>query len=203
MSERQERPRRTRPVTTEERKELTVGRLPEVPKDPKPPIFNYEEDLHIDPNFLDAEWLNIANTIMKYSAESARAKKYASFAEERVKTLRSQLVKEANNNPSVMGKDVKATAPNVEAYYRDDEKYKEVKAEWIEAVYYADLMQNAVYAFQAKKAALENLVRLQGIGYNSEPQTPRDLPEAAQRFRELKERSIEERIRNRTNGKEN
>jgi len=199
-----ERPRRSRPVSTEERKDLTEnkGRLPDLIQEPKQPVFNYEEELSIDPNFLDAEWLNIAVTIMKYSAESARAKKYAAFKDEVVKTLRSQLIQKANNDPSVMGKDVKATAPNVEAYYRTHHDYIKAKEEWIDAVYQSDLMSNAVFAFQAKKGALENLVRLQGIGYNSEPQTPRDLPEAAQRFRELKEQNVEKQIRNRMNRKE-
>lgn len=198
-----ERPARsTRParIHSENASSVETGRFAYEPKEP--PVFDYEADLYIDPNFLDAEWLNHANVFMRYSAESARAKKAASFADEKVKTLRSQLVKAANEDPDgTLGKGIKATAPNVEAYYRDHPKYQQAKKDWIEAVYYADLMDSAIYAFQARKSALENLVRLQGQGYNAEPQAPRDLPDAAKYYEEAKRSSIEKRIRDRTNGR--
>ena len=61
--------------------------------------FNYEADLRIDPDFLDAEFLNHPALFMKYAEQSAKANKLAKEAEERVKTLRSELVKNANEDP--------------------------------------------------------------------------------------------------------
>lgn len=162
--------------------------------------FDYEKDLEINPNFLDAEFLNHSQVFMKYAKESARANKTAKLAHEKVKTLRSQLIKVANEDPdNCLGKGIKPIAVNVEAYFRDHATYKRLKQEWIEATYDADLLTNAVFAFQARKVALENLVRLHGQQYFSTPNEPRDLPEAAERLKELKDSSTEKRIRERTN----
>lgn len=176
--------------------------------EPKEPVeeetmeFDYEADLKIDLNFLHLECQNHAEMFMKYAKESARAKKAASLAEEKVKTLRSQLVKEANEDPDgVLGKGIKATAPNVEAYYRDDAGYKAVKQAWIEAVYYADLMSGAVFAMQSRKSMLEMSVKLHGQQYYSVPEIE-NLSDAAKQFTQLKEKATQDRIRERLNKKE-
>lgn len=162
--------------------------------------FNYEEDLAIDPDYLDAEFMNHPTVFMKYAAASARASKKAKMAEERLKTLRSQLIKDANENPDgTLGKGIKANAQIVEAFYRCDEDYKKAKKAMIEAQFEADLLNNAVFAFQARKSALENLVRLHGQEYFSTPQEPRDLPEAAERLAEIKKKSARSKVRERMN----
>ena len=143
--------------------------------------------------FLDAEFLNHAEIFMKYAKASAQASREAKYAEERVKTLRSEIIRdEKRDNP-------KHTETTLEAAYRNDSEYKEAKAECIEAQFKADLLANAVYAFQARKVALENLVRLHGQEYYSSPKTPHDLPEAAERLNDAKERGTEQRIRRATN----
>lgn len=164
--------------------------------DPNPPEepadeFDYDKDLHIDPNYLDAEFLNHAQIFMKYCRESARANKAAKIAEEKVKTTRSELIKQAKESGE------KYTETTLEAYYRLDPKYVAAKTEWINATFYADLLVNAVFAFQARKSALENLVRLHGQEYFSTPQEPRDLPEAAARLEELKNTSAVNSIKRR------
>jgi hypothetical protein len=178
-------------VETEERIELRKpGRFANEPVEPE---FDYDADLHIDPNFLDAEFLGHSEVFMKYAKESARTKKVASFAEEKVKTVRSQVV----NRLKTSGE--KHTESSIEAAYRLDPDYIKAKEDWLEAVFDADLMVNAVFAFQSRKTALENLVRLQGAGYYSAPTEPRDLPEAAKRLHDLKEGRTEESIKSRMN----
>jgi len=162
--------------------------------------FNYEADLRIDPDFLDAEFLNHPALFMKYAEQSAKANKLAKEAEERVKTLRSELVKNANEDPDTyLGKGVKPTAPVVEAFYRTDEDYQEAKQEMIDAQYDADMLTNIVFAFQARKLTLENLVRLQGQNYFSSPQEPRDLPDAVERLEEIKKKSVQTKVKQRMN----
>jgi hypothetical protein len=153
--------------------------------------FDYEKDLHIDPNYLDAEFLNHSSVFMRYGKESAGANKALKLAEEKVKTIRSQVIKALKESGD------KFTETTLEAAYRLDPDYLVAKQEYIEASYDADLLINAVYAFQARKVALENLVRLHGQQYFSTPNEPRDLPEAAKRLKELKEKSTETRIRER------
>lgn len=161
--------------------------------------FDYDADLTINPFFLDAEFLNHARLAMKYNAEASRANKAAMEAEEKVKTKRSELVKLANEDPTVMGKDIKPTAPNVEAFYRMHPEYKKIKQDWIEAVYYADLMRGAVAQFAARKCAIEGEIKLFGMNYFANPQEPRDLPEAVKRLEELKSKNTQQTIKERLN----
>ena len=169
---------------------------------PRGEEFDIEADLAIDPDFLDAEFLNHPAVFMRYARESAKANKAAKQAEETVKLVRSELTNMANIDPDAcLGKGVKPTVTAVEAFYRQHEDHKKAKEVWVEACYMADLLSNAVFAFQARKSALENLVRLHGQNYFSTPQEPRDLPESAERLRELKESSVEKRVLRRTNGR--
>jgi hypothetical protein len=161
--------------------------------EPPEPVFDYDADMEIDLNFLHLECQNHAAMFMKYCRESARTKKFAAFAEEKVKTKRSMLVKAANEDPDgVLGKGIKPLAANVEAYYRTDSEYKRLKAEWLEAVHDADIASNCVFGMQARKSMLELEVKLHGQEYYSTPAVE-NLSDAA------KQKSIEERIRIRTN----
>lgn len=153
--------------------------------------FNYEEDLKIDPNYLDVEFLTHSEVFMRYAKLSSVAKRDASFAEEKLKTIRSQIIKRCKESGD------KHTETTLEATYRLDPEYIEAKDELINANYTADLMSNAVFAFQSRKTALENLVRLYATSYNSGPEEPRDLPEAAKRLQEMKEVKTEKTIRER------
>lgn len=156
--------------------------------------FDYENDLHIDPDFLDAEFLNHPLVFMKYAKASARANKEAREAEERVKTLRSELIRDAKESGE------KYTETTLEAYYRNDEDYQAAKQDWIDKTYHADILNNAVFAFQARKTALENLVRLHGQEYFSSPQEPHDLSEAAENLERIKKKSVQNKIKSRMNG---
>jgi len=164
--------------------------------------FDYEKEMNIDPDFLDVEFLNHPTLAMKVGKLSAIANKEAKEAEERVKTLRSELVMQANTEPDkYLGKGVKPTAPVVEAYYRTDEDYVEAKTELIEAQYNADMLNHAVFAVQARKTTLENLVRLIGLEYNSTPNEPRDLPEFAEEFEKKKKKLVQNKVKSRLNRK--
>lgn len=185
-----ERPaRRVRSIeTVEDPPTIAKGRFD---WEPKEPVFDYEADLAIDPNYLDAEFLNHSEVFMKYAKESARTKKVAAFAEEKVKTTRSMIINELKSSGE------KYTESAIEANYRLDKRHIAAKEEQIEADYQAELMINAVFAFQSRKTALENLVRLYATSYNSGPSEPRDLPEATKRLNEMKEDRTEQRIKDR------
>lgn len=137
---------------------------------------DYKKDISIDVNALDVEWANQAATYAKYAEESAAANAVLRKLEEKLKVTRSELTLEAASNPSLLGDGVKPTADNIEAYYRTHPRHKSVKAEWEAASYEAEMLQNAVFAFQQKKVALENLVRLLAATYFAGPVEPRDLP---------------------------
>jgi len=130
---------------------------------------NYEEDLKIDAEALDIEWLDQASKMMKYAELSARAEADAKRADEFVKTLRSELIKEAHEELD------KPTAMLVEAHYRTKKEYKNAKRQLIEATHEAEVLRQAVFAISARRAALENLVKLHGQNYFAGPTEPRSL----------------------------
>lgn len=137
---------------------------------------NFEEDLAIDPQALDVEWIEQPMKLMKYSMASAKAEKEAKEAHERVKLVRSDLVKKATKNPKkYLDEGVKPTGPNIEAFYREHPDHIQAKNEFIEAEYTASVIKSAVFAFNQRKTALEELVRLHGMQYFAGPKEPRDI----------------------------
>lgn len=185
--ERPRRPARQSASSMEENNYVDISESTEV--------LDYETDIKIDPDNVDVEFLNHADLFMKYSKESARLNANAKLAEERVKTIRTRLIKEAKETG------VKITESTLETVYRLNPEYIEAKKIAIQAQYEADLGLVAVFAFQARKTSLENLVKLIGMQYCANPQEPRDLPEAAKRFEEMREQKTENIIRSRTNSK--
>lgn len=142
-----------------------------------PDVIDYEKDLAIDPDQLDIAALEQTNLAMRYSKEAAHYERVAKKAHERVKTLRSQLIKEANEDPDeVLGKGIKATGPNVEAYYRDHPEYKQAKIALIESEYDRDLATEAAkhISFQ-RKNMIEVLAQLLQAEYFAGPSIPRNL----------------------------
>lgn len=160
----------------------------------------YEEDLRIDADALDVEWLEQSERFAKYSRLAAQADREAKKLSERMKTIRSELILQANKEPdTTLGVGIKATDAKVEAFYRTNKDYIKAKEELHDAEYIRDIMQNAVMAFHQRKVALENLVRLQALNYFSVPSEPRNLSEEAKKrmdmARNKKEMETEDAVR--------
>lgn len=142
---------------------------------------DYEKDITIDPNALDIEWLRQPELAFQYGKYWTECKENLAKAEENIKLIRSELSQEAFSNPSVMGKDVKATAPSVEAYYRNHLDHIEAKKRLIEAQSECDIAEIAYKEISiSRKAALQNLVELHGHHYFAGPVVPRNLSEEIQ-----------------------
>lgn len=129
---------------------------------------DYERDVQIDRHDLGGEWLRLPTLIMLYSEAAAEAKEDLLKADEKVKTVRSQLLLQVAKTPEILGIGVKPTESNKEAYYRDHVLYKEAKEDHINAQFEFDTINGAVFAIQAKKGALEGMVKLFGMGYFSD-----------------------------------
>ncbi len=132
-------------------------------------IPDYKQDLSIDQNALDIEFLNQPNLYMKYSEELAHAERVTKRANEKVKTIRSELVDEANRKLD------KPNQQKVESYYRMDDSYKEAKTELHDAEFEQSILTNALWAIGHRKTSLENLVKLMVAQYFAPPAEPRDL----------------------------
>lgn len=137
---------------------------------------NYAKEMQIDPEALDLEWLNHANLEVKYIDQLSELRKEVKDAEEEVKTVRSELVREAHENPQECCNSKKATGPQVEAYYRTHQDYKNAKKECIDAQDAYEVardIKDAIHFTRTK--SLENLVKLHAAQYFAGPKVPGDL----------------------------
>jgi hypothetical protein len=166
---------------------------------------NYEEDVRIDEDSLDVECLDQAALALTYGKNWAELKRDVERAEEKLKIIRSELIREANEDPvECCGKD-KPNAADIEAFYRNDPRHKKAKEVLIEANYelsYGEIAKNEIC--YTRKAMLEALIRLHGQMYFAGPSVPRDLSFEAKNKHQDKKANIgvgkkmQERTRTRT-----
>lgn len=142
-------------------------------------MLDYIKDSQIDVDALDIEWADQAELAMRYGKHWAVCQQKLTEAEENIKIIRAELIKQANENPDkFLGEGVKPTGPNIEAYYRNHKKHKEAKTMWIEAQYTLNMATIAKNEISfTRKAALEALVTLHGQQYFAGPSVPRNLSE--------------------------
>lgn len=164
---------------------------------------NYEEDLHINEDALDVEWLDQPKKFMRYAELSAKANERLRKAEEKVKTIRSELALEVTEKGQELIGKAKPTAGDIEAYYRTHLDYIAAKEAVSDIMFEAEMLANAVSAFQQRKTALENLTRLHGQSYFSGPTEPRDLSESykeqhKERVKTTEKEQTQEKVRSRT-----
>jgi len=136
---------------------------------------NYEKDIEIDENSLDIEWLGQPALFMKYSQHSAQMRRNVDETKQALDVARAELDNEIRNDPSKFDLP-KVTDTAVASAILTTSKYKKVFKEYLDAKYEADMAQAAVIAFDQRKTALENMVRLHGQQYFAGPKVPRDLP---------------------------
>lgn len=134
----------------------------------------FEEDIRIDEDALDIEWLNQPRLMLKYSKISAEAKMEMLLRKEVLDLIKADLDKEIRSDPEKFGI-VKITETAVSNTIISHKLYKEANTAYLQAQYEADIARGAVSAVEHKKDALENLVRLFGQNYFAGPQVPRDL----------------------------
>lgn len=136
----------------------------------------YKNDMRIDENALDVEWLRQGDLEAEYIQKVSEARKERDWAWEELKTKRSELIMEVNSDPEGCCDKAKPNAADIEAYYRTHEDYKEIKKDLIEAedvLKVSEDMKDAIHFTRTK--ALENLVRLFSEEYFAGPRIPRNI----------------------------
>lgn len=134
----------------------------------------YEEDLYIDPDGLDVEWLSQAQIFMKWSEKSADARARVDRAKMKLDVVEAELGSDVRANPLKYGLE-KITESAIRAAILQSDEYDAAMQELISFRHESDILASAVRAFDQRKTALENLVRLQGQNYFAGPSEPRDL----------------------------
>ncbi len=153
---------------------------------------NYEKDMTIDETALDVEWLVTQGELAgRYNNHYSKCYKEYLLAHEEVKTIRSELIRKANQNPQKCCFKAKPNKEDLEAYYRTHPKYKKAKTRMIDLEYEKNMAEQAKNEINfTRKAALENAVVLLGQNYFAGPRMPRDLHlESNKRRKELNHRN--------------
>jgi hypothetical protein len=156
---------------------------------------NYEQDLKIDAEALDKEWLHQPVLFMQYAAESAAAQDRLGRAKESLDVVKAEQDSLIRSQPS----DKKPTEAAIAGMVLQTREYQEANERYLAAKLEYDLCQAAVRAMDQRKSALENLVRLLGASYFAAPAEPRDLgrewvKEAREQAREEVRDNIRERL---------
>jgi len=133
--------------------------------------FNYEKDISIDGEALDQEWLNQPALFLKYSRHYSDMTRRLDEAKQNLDIAKAEADKRIRKNPEKYGLE-KTTDSVVANAILIEEGYKDAYDEYLSAKYEVDMARSAVSAFEQRKSALENLVRLFGQQYFSGPNIP-------------------------------
>ncbi len=134
----------------------------------------YEQDLNIDDSALDLEWLEQPALMLKYTTLQADARRKMEYCKEKLNVTRADLDKDIRTDPDKYDL-LKVTENSVTNCIITQKGYKEDHKALIESQYEYDVVRGAVSAVDHRKTALENEVRLFGLGYFAGPKVPREL----------------------------
>ena len=134
---------------------------------------DYDKDLTIDPNGLDIEWLKQPRLFMKYAEELANTRLELSRLTERMDVIKAEAG--ARVRDRLTGEGNKFTVDMVRDGVAQDAEAKSASDAVMQAEHDVNILQAAVKAFDQRKDALENLVRLHGQQYFAGPVVPRDI----------------------------
>jgi len=149
---------------------------------------NYQEDLHIDEDALDLEWLGQPALMFQYTQAEADARREVDRLKEKLSVCKAELDHGIRSYPEQY-KIEKITENVVQNVIITEEGHKDLMEELIEAQHEYNSMRGAVQAVDQRKSSLENLVKLHGQQYFAGPKEPRDLPKEV-RQADVKRRSI-------------
>ena len=153
---------------------------------------DYEDDILIDPDRLDVEWINQPVLFNQYSRKCAEAKRQLDEVKSNLDVVRAETAKKVRSDPKKY-KIEKVTESQINDAVMTSVKYMQANDELIEARFEADLLLSAVRAFDQRKTALENLVRLLGQDYFAAPITPHEL--TREKVEEIRKKDAKDRMR--------
>jgi len=156
---------------------------------------DYKKDVRINEAALDLEWLDQAELAVAYGREWATLKKKVAILDEKVKVIRSKLIRKAWDNPQGEIGQPKGSMQTVEAYYRTHKKHIKAKEELFKAQEELDLVEIAKNEICfTRKSALENMVKLYAADYFAGPNVPRDLSKLRNRDEDRKD-AVEKQVK--------
>jgi len=153
----------------------------------------FKEELAIDPNALDVEWVEQPTQFFNVAEQAAEARREVDRAKLALEVTEATLDNDIRSNPAKYGLP-KVTETALKSAMHLTEEYQEAQKALSEAQYEKAMLDAATQAWDQRKRALENLVSLHGQSYFAGPSVPRTLKHI--------ERSVSEKREIRRKGKE-
>lgn len=165
--------------------------------------YDYKSEIVIDADALDVEWLQQPQLFIKYAEATVKAEMRYDKAKEYLDFIRAELDTEIRSNPLLYTQsDKKPTEGRISSLILTNPKYKNALDRYNTTKKQFKILSVALKAFEQRKSALENLVRLHGQSYFSSPTLPVDsnISENTLSFRESAVRKkVQEKIKKKLN----
>lgn len=155
---------------------------------------SYEDDMYIDEEALDIMLLEHPQLMVKYSQLLSEARMARDLAKESLDLKKAEIDLDIRDDPEKYGlQKITETAVLNTILMEDDFQKSQVKLH--KANYEVNILQGVVSAIEARKSALENLVKLYGQNYFAGPSIPHDLTQLRQEKKEEIEHKIGKSVR--------
>jgi hypothetical protein len=160
--------------------------------------FDFDKDTKVDPNKLHEECFNYARMSWKYGEAVTEAKRDKDYAHEKVKVIRSRLIRDARSDPESCGLGKSPKNDEIEAYYRTHQDHIDAKDEFIEAEYRHSILSVGANAIQfSKSTSIEGAIRLWEREYFTVEGLPAEVPESWVGWREKERAKTSQKQRDR------
>lgn len=131
--------------------------------------FDFEDEVAIDLDNLHEEWRTHASIRYKYASEVSHLDRVLRKAGEEIATIKARLIKQCKEE------NAKVTIQQIDAFCIENEMYITVREKQLDAEYELNMAKNALKAFDDRKSALENEVKLWIANYFSAPTEERQI----------------------------
>lgn len=157
---------------------------------------DYAKDIRIDESALDVEFLKQPTLLFEYGRRLAELDAELATHKGQLELLQAELDLRIRKNPARYKVD-KITNEAVRAAILRHKDYQAKNTVILDLGFEKSIAQKAISALEAKKSALENLVKLHGQQYFAGPSIPRDLSEewAARQRQKNTNKSISKKMR--------
>lgn len=135
--------------------------------------------LDIDPQRLDQEWLGHSMQFHAAMTAAADAAAEVDQAKAKLAVVSAEMHSAIRSDPVSFGLGEKPPLPAIDAAVVTTTLVKNATKALNQAHYNLRMSQALVDAMECRRKALENLVRLLSLDYNSEPRVPRDTEREA------------------------
>ena len=133
---------------------------------------NYHEDIKIDPNNLEWDWIEQGSRYLYYAEAYADAIDTKDRAKQSMELKSAVLDNNLRTNWDKLFPDLKLTETSVKSKILQNIQYKKALDIFNKAHHNVNLLSSAKSAFEHKKKALEKLVELRITGMYSSPKMP-------------------------------